>query len=56
MISAPNFGSQSSGLIQDYGAGTKKCDIDLESLFVCLFLLLYVPYQQLWSLRDGQLT
>ena len=25
-------------------------------LFVCLFLLLYVPCQQLWSLRDGQLT
>ena len=25
------------------------------SLF-CLFLLLYVPCQQLWSLRDGQFT
>ena len=25
--------------------------------FVCLFvLLLYVPSQQLWSLRDGQIT
>ena len=24
--------------------------------FVCLFLLLYVPSQQLWSLRDGQFT
>ena len=23
------------------------------NVFVCLFLLLYVPYQQLWSLRDG---
>ena len=23
-------------------------------LFVCLFLLPYVPSQQLWSLRDGQ--
>ena len=23
---------------------------------VCLFLLLYVPCQQLWSLRDGQFT
>ena len=22
----------------------------------CLFLLLYVPSQQLWSLRDGQFT
>ena len=22
----------------------------------CLFLLLYVPCQQLWSLRDGQFT
>ena len=30
-----------------------------EQLFVstvCLFLLLYVPSQQLWSLRDGHLT
>ena len=27
------------------------------ALFVCLFvLLLYVPSQQLWSLRDGQFT
>ena len=25
-------------------------------LLVCLFLLLYVPSQQLWSLRDGQFT
>ena len=25
-------------------------------LLFCLFLLLYVPSQQLWSLRDGQLT
>ena len=26
-------------------------------LFVCLFVcLLYVPCQQLWSLRDGQFT
>ena len=26
-------------------------------LFVCLFVcLLYVPSQQLWSLRDGQFT
>ena len=24
--------------------------------FVCLFLLLYVPCQQLWLLRDGQFT
>ena len=24
--------------------------------FVCLFLMLYVPSQQLWSLRDGQFT
>ena len=23
---------------------------------LCLFLLLYVPCQQLWSLRDGQFT
>ena len=27
------------------------------AVFVCLFvLLLYVPSQQLWSLRDGQFT
>ena len=25
-------------------------------VFFCLFLLLYVPCQQLWSLRDGQFT
>ena len=24
--------------------------------FVCLFFLLYVPCQQLWSLLDGQFT
>ena len=30
--------------------------IDLIQAFVCLFLLLYVPSQQLWSLRDGQFT
>ena len=29
---------------------------DTDNLFVCLFLLLYVPCQQLWSLRDGQFT
>ena len=29
----------------------------IEIDFVCLFvLLLYVPSQQLWSLRDGQFT
>ena len=29
----------------------------LSGQFVCLFvLLLYVPSQQLWSLRDGQFT
>ena len=27
-----------------------------DTLIVCLFLLLYVPSQQLWSLRDGQFT
>ena len=27
-----------------------------ECIMVCLFLLLYVPCQQLWSLRDGQFT
>ena len=26
------------------------------SIWFCLFLLLYVPSQQLWSLRDGQFT
>ena len=25
-------------------------------VFLLLFLLLYVPCQQLWSLRDGQFT
>ena len=30
---------------------------DIVRLFVCLFVcLLYVPSQQLWSLRDGQFT
>ena len=28
----------------------------LARMYVCLFLLLYVPSQQLWSLRDGQFT
>ena len=33
------------------------CKIGQIILFVCLFvLLLYVPSQQLWSLRDGQFT
>ena len=27
-----------------------------DNLFVCLFLLLNIPSQQLWSLRDGQFT
>ena len=27
-----------------------------EGNLFCLFLLLYVPCQQLWSLRDGQFT
>ena len=26
----------------------------LKTYVVCLFLLLYVPCQQLWSLRDGK--
>ena len=33
------------------GKGSGSC-----LLFVCLFLLLYVPCQQLSSLRDGQFT
>ena len=33
-----------------------KEDLSIDILFVCLFLLLYVPCQQLWSLRDGQFT
>ena len=28
----------------------------LHDSYNCLFLLLYVPSQQLWSLRDGQFT
>ena len=38
-------------------------DLDMETRLIkclvvcfCLFLLLYVPCQQLWSLRDGQFT
>ena len=31
--------------------GKERNNID-----ICLFLLLYVPCQQLWSLRDGQFT
>ena len=31
-------------------------DKDQHVAFVCLFLLLYVPCQQLWSLLDGQFT
>ena len=31
-------------------------DDGVDGGFVCLFLLLYVPCQQLWSLRDGQFT
>ena len=38
-------------------AGMKQDDIArVLNVFVCLFLLLYVPCQQLWSLRDGQFT
>ena len=32
------------------------CIVTMNGLFVCLFLLLYVSCQQLWSLRDGQFT
>ena len=32
------------------------CDLFGRLVVVCLFLLLYVPCQQLWSLRDGQFT
>ena len=36
-------------------ASVLEADDILESLFVCLFvLLLYVPSQQLWSWREGQ--
>ena len=39
-------------------AMAKKATINIDfGSFVCLFvLLLYVPSQQLWSLRDGQFT
>ena len=37
--------------------GDRLNNISADVLFVCLFvLLLYVPSQQLWSLRDGQFT
>ena len=37
--------------------GVSKYSIEKVSQNVCLFvLLLYVPSQQLWSLRDGQFT
>ena len=32
------------------------CQLLFSNLIICLFLLLYVPCQQLWSLRDGQFT
>ena len=35
--------------------GGKVSKVYMYVLF-CLFLLLYVPCQQLWSLRDGQFT
>ena len=56
----------------DWGAGVKNFSVGIcdgapsaarSRLFIvnalfcfCLFLLLYVPCQQLWSLRDGQFT
>ena len=32
------------------------CRVGQRAGLFCLFLLLYVPCQQLWSLRDGQFT
>ena len=38
-------------------SGDKQADVIGAFCFVCLFVvLLYVPSQQLWSLRDGQFT
>ena len=38
------------------GSGITPC-FKIDKPLVCLFvLLLYVPSQQLWSLRDGQFT
>ena len=39
-----------SGVDSNHGTGPRK------NGSFCLFLLLYVPCQQLWSLRDGQFT
>ena len=36
--------------------GQRLVNSDMLCLFVCFFLLLYVPCQQLWSLWDGQFT
>ena len=49
-----------SMLTQEYLV-TEQSDRDTDnicyqSLFVLFVLLLYVPSQQLWSLRDGQFT
>ena len=35
---------------------TSARENEISWCIVCLFLLLYVPCQQLWSLRDGQFT
>ena len=42
-------------LITDIGKSCSSREF-LSRKFVLFVLLLYVPSQQLWSLRDGQLT
>ena len=48
--------SEGTGGTVEAQAGMSLPGLFVISLFVCLFLLLYVPSQQLWSLRDGQFT
>ena len=50
------FGIPTSTNITDVLHSSIVLKTSSEVNFVCLFLLLYVPCQQLWSLRDGQFT
>ena len=50
------FGAPSSGGVLRSACGAFIFPVFSVFWFVCLILLLYVPCQQLWSLRDGQFT
>ena len=53
--SAPNYSTVQS--LYNTPHYNKDFDVIVRlMLFVCLFLLLYVPSQQLWSWRGGQFT